>query len=532
MSQRTQWSPSGSSRLRRIAPFLLAAVALDSVLGSSASGQGADKPAPAPTLDPGAARKPAAAATVAPAPPPPPAAADAGAAKMTTPAVVPATRSAVWRRALPGNEGVAPKVRVWLATPTPKGLWTFRIDNEGAAPARVPADVRTMHIEIEDRQGRGKKITKCTLPAALDPKTFPDRRSLLLPPGESYVESFDPRLFCFGKNAAALRDGNIVRAYLGWPAAGRTPPFAVESTSDPHKFPPVKQVGAPPTLLSDEVKAKIRKDDDEGEVRTRARWTEDQWQAPNAPPDPKPPPGKPPPPREPTKERYTSRREARLEQAKRNRRRWDVPVNVVEHREVPKPKAPVPDDEGEAIVDEQAAYLDVITEPFLEAQSASKIVLRVKVANVGKRPTVAAVRPRMISIQISGPDGERECEVPPGRHGVPRESFRVIKPGQSVPMTLLLGEICSVEAFARPGLYVVRATLNATESGEEYGLSGYTGVSQADAPTLLRVATGTEPFYVGPPKSRLTSKVDAEPPPPATPPEKEGATNEPPPKKP
>src|SRR5262249_48237775 len=73
----------------------------------------------------------------------------------------------------------APALPAWLATPTPSGLWTFRIDNQGTRPARVPADVRALHIEIEHFEGKRRTVTKCTLPAALEAKAFPERRGLL-----------------------------------------------------------------------------------------------------------------------------------------------------------------------------------------------------------------------------------------------------------------------------------------------------------------------------------------------------------------
>jgi hypothetical protein len=100
----------------------------------------------------------------------------------------------------------AAPARLWLIAPTATGPWTMRIDNTGEEPIRIAADIRLLSFEI-DTHTKGKRPQTCAVPSALRPRAFPEKRALLLAPGKSYIEHFDPHLFCFGKLADALRVG-------------------------------------------------------------------------------------------------------------------------------------------------------------------------------------------------------------------------------------------------------------------------------------------------------------------------------------
>ena len=84
--------------------------------------------------------------------------------------------------------------------------------------------------------------------------------------------------------------------------------------------------------------------------------------------------------------------------------------------------------------------------------------------------------------------------------------MRTLNPNQSIKMTLLLGEICPVDVFSRPGLYKVQATLDANESGADLGLTAFTGSSVSEH-GWLRLANGPEPFYSTMPKPIPTEKL-------------------------
>jgi hypothetical protein len=416
----------------------------------------------------------------------------------------------------------AAEVRLWVVAPTPSGPWAFRIDNEGPRPIRIPADVRLLRFELDNGDGfvidtdpasdpkrpkkpkkpqKPKKPTICKLPGPLRPDSFPDKRALLLAPGEAYIESFDPRLFCFGKDAsAALTGGAVVRASFGWPMpknAGKKPPrgpFAVESTDFPATVTPLRELSAPTMVLSyDKQKpadtpkipgmALVAVDPNTPEVAPtfaapkaagKAAKPADLSAAGGAskPADPKASPAASAPP-------------ATDDQGdKRDPEDKDI---------APLTRSP--------IVDENAPRLEVTSAPFLEASAPGRVTITVKATNAGHRPMLAAIRPHMLTFRIDGPGGVARCNAVPPTHGVPRDLFSTIKPGGSVSMAVLLAESCPRDALNRPGLYRITATLQASESGDKLGLSAYTGVVTAKTPTSLRLLSGPEPFSVTKPRA-------------------------------
>ena len=132
----------------------------------------------------------------------------------------------------PGDEAKPePPVRLRIVAPSAHGRWLLRVDNEGDEPIRIAADVRLLRFEVTapeteaPKPGRWRpppKKTICDGPSAFGMDgSFPGRRELILGPGRSYVEEFDPRLICFGKDAQALVPGARVKSYYGWTPARR-----------------------------------------------------------------------------------------------------------------------------------------------------------------------------------------------------------------------------------------------------------------------------------------------------------------------
>lgn len=390
-----------------------------------------------------------------------------------------------------------PAARVWMVATAPQGPWTLRIDNEGEKPLRIPADVRLLRFEIDPEgytvpaepvDSRPKKWVKpkaapkptvCKLPAPLRPEAFPDASALLLRPGESYVESFDPRLFCFGKEAAArLAGGAVVHARFGWetpkqPAwskkkAPDSGPFVVETTVFPPDTMPLRELTAPTMVLHF-----------------------------NRPP--KPPmaeavlPAEPAPPADPPAKPVDPKA-------------TPTPAADPKAADAAAPDAPLP-----PVVDENAPRLELTTAPFVDASSTSRAAVTLTATNVGRRPMLVALHQRMVGFRIDGPDGVLRCPSMPPTRGIPRELYRTLKPGASSTMTFLLGEGCTRDAMRRPGLYRVQATLNANESGSELGLTAYTGKARTEEPALVRVLSGPDPFYAVTPRAVPTPKPVARP---------------------
>jgi len=412
-----------------------------------------------------------------------------------------ATTPAKGEKAPPAPPLPEPAVRLWMVAPSPRGPWTMRLDNEGEKPIRIPADVRLLRFEIEPEayiapseevDPKAKKMwapakkaatsVLCKLPAPLRPDGFPEPSSLLLRPGESYVESFDPRLFCFGKDAAAkLAGGAVVHVRFGWEAAKKPAwssakkpdggPFVVEGTAFPPEVTPLREIAAPTMVLHFD--------------RLSAPATLAAPTAPNAGAVPPTPPGW-------------------IDPDAKTKAPGAPDVEVAK----PPPVAPPP------VVDENAPRLELTTTPFVDASSTSRAAVTLTATNVGQRPMLVAIHQRMVAFRIDGPDGVLRCSAMPPTHGVPRELYRALKPGASSSMTMLLGEGCTRDALRRPGLYRVQATLETNESGAELGLAAYTGTARAREPSLVRVLSGPDPFYAVAPRAIPTPK-------PAPPPEGE-----------
>jgi hypothetical protein len=370
-------------------------------------------------------------------------------------------------------------LRARIIAPSAQGPWTLRLENEGSHWVRVPADLRLLRISVESgdtMSRRAGRPVKCALPAGLRPEGFPERNALLLGPGDAYVESFDPRLFCFGKEGKALAGGAVVRATYGWDAVRGAkkldPPFAVEGTAFPAAVEPEKGLVVPTLVLS--------------------------WLPPPEEEEPTEPVVAPPPPptAPPGPVLLLPMRSKTADQAD--------PDGDGEADPEPAP-APIPERQAEPPAplppDANAARLELRASPFADAGDGHHVSLTLTVTNVGHRPATAAIRSRMAGFRVEGPDGLTRCHPAPADHGVPREGFLTLKPGASTALTILVAEACGQEVFRRPGLYRVTSSLHLAESGADLGLAAITGRLHTAEPTLVRIATGPDPFYRRTPKA-------------------------------
>jgi hypothetical protein len=141
-------------------------------------------------------------------------------------------------------------VKLTLEAPTTRGQWTVHVTNDGDVPVRIAADARMLVLDVTPRGARAP--VRCELSDDMRPEGDLER-PLVLPPGRSYAESFEARLFCFGQRRdAALAPGSIVVAHLGWP--GKHPSSFEVSALDGVE-PRVAAKGAldaPPIVLPDE----------------------------------------------------------------------------------------------------------------------------------------------------------------------------------------------------------------------------------------------------------------------------------------
>lgn len=348
--------------------------------------------------------------------------------------------------------------RLWLIAPTALGPWTLRVENEGSVAVRIPADVRLLRMDVQ--AGEDTKPIACTLPASLRPSGFPEDRALLLAPGHSYVASFDPRLFCFGKSTPLLAPNTLVHARFGW-----DPPKAPKTKVKPKK-------PKPPT-------GPFAVESTEREPTIAALW---ELQAPSI-----------------VLGAATAPREKEAP-AKPKNGATSVPKNAEGETEQGKTDAPKPPETNTPPVDERAGKLELSSTGFIEASAPRSVTITVTAKNVGLRPIVVALRPWMLSFRIDGPDGLSEmCYASNSRRVLPPDAYRPLAPGASTNFAILLAEVCPRTVFPKPGLYRVTAMMAAKETTNGVDIRT-TSLTVRDA-SLLRLTGASEPFYADPPKA-------------------------------
>ncbi|APR74860.1 Hypothetical protein A7982_00206 [Minicystis rosea] len=441
----------------------------------------AAQPAPAKPAAPAAPAAPAPASAAAPAAP--------AAAKPAAPRPVAKKGPAK----PPEPELPDPEVKLRVIAPSAQGLWTMRIENEGSHWVRVPADARLLRFTLEPGDTMSKKAAKptnCQAPAGLRPDGFPEPRALMLAPGDAYVETFDPRLFCFGKDAKVVEGGVIVRARYGWDAPKNAKkvdaPFAVEGTEYPATIAPQKQLFAPTIVLSweppdpvEEPNASDAKPDDDKGTKADKDAKDDKDTKDDKDPakDDK----------DPAKADKDAKDDKGTKDGKDDRSN--------------EPKPPV---------DENAPKIELKAGPYTEAVSGARLTLTLTATNVGRRATLAAVRSRMFGFRIEGPDGVTRCTAGAQTRTIARDGYRPLKPGGSISMTVFVEEACGRPIFRRPGLYKVTPSLHLVETGVEHGLAAYTGVARAKEPTLVRIHTGHDSYHSSAPKPVHTPKPEGD----------------------
>ena len=409
--------------------------------------------------------------------------------------------------ALAGGKAAAPPpptpdVRLRLIAPSAQGRWTMRVENHGSEVVRIPAEVRLMRIEIRPLSNDqwSKRAQKCDGPAAfgLD-KEFPVERELYLQPGEAYTETFDPRLFCFGKNAPALAGGTLVKATWGWDPAprwakGEREPYAVDGVKYPRPFTPQKQLEAPTILLS------------------------------FFPPEP---PG--PPPKDNSLAAAQAPGEAKDGDHADGAKGDDTSAasggdaagapgggdkagsdDAAHAGEAPEPsEGPLSGRPKPApVVDELEPKLVLEAQRYADGRYPREVALRIDAVNRGHRELYAAVRNRQLSFDLHGPDGTRTCEPSIDDSKVARDHFRRLRPDQKAAMVVLVAEHCPPETFDRPGLYELVPTLHPDDAAKDHGLHVFLDDAKSEQSILVRIQRSRKSFYKRPPRAE---KMPVEP---------------------
>jgi len=382
--------------------------------------------------------------------------------------------------------------RLWIIAPSAQGSWILRIDNESDEAIRIPADVRLLRFTVRPLKNKRwvSRPVICDGPRAFGlQRRFPARRALLLRPGYSYVERFDPRLFCFGKKAKAIAGGSLIKASYGWPERPRwskrpeRPPFVAESTKLPRKYRPLRQLKSPTLLLS-----YMAPQPEADSVETAE--TADRPVGPTAAPigaagdDP-----------------YDG-----ADEGKDEANTSATPGNTTtpsSAKPISKTPAVLP-----RVVDELAPRFALTASRYADAAHARNIIVSVQTHNAGKRSAPVVLRRRQFSFKVFGPNGRTLCRRSTADHTVPPDHFRTLRHGKHIHLRVLLAELCPHGTFNRPGLYWAVPKLFADESGSDFGIRAMTGVAkvtdegpvsgthrESDDATLIRVRSGSGHFY-------------------------------------
>ena len=420
-----------------------------------------------------------------------------------------------------GDEALPPPpVRMRVIAPSAQGPWLLRIDNEGDEHIRIAADVRLLRFEVRvpsdkpirntHAHGWTKRAATCDGPKAFGMgRHFPQDRELTLEPGHSYTQEFDPRLICFGKNADLLVPGAKVKPSMGWKRRPRwsrkmeAAPFVADSAKRPRKYRPLKRIEGPSMVLShapsvvygSNTRGRSNPDDADEDRDKKAELPhgvgEGEGLGDGAGRGTSGGVDEPRPDRARSAEEASEHRPVRHQARKRPKR------------------------------DELGARMTLTASHYADARRPTDISLSVEAHNTGERPVFVALRSRMLSFRVEGPDGVFKCRRLSRRHHVPRDLYRSLQHGKHVHMNVMLSEVCPPGAFDRAGLYIATPRLHADADGGEYGLIALTGVVttrdpgkpsgkhiKADDATLIRMkrSHNGRRFYRRPP-AQLPTRV-------------------------
>jgi hypothetical protein len=362
-----------------------------------------------------------------------------------------------------GNSGLALRVR----ESGPTLPWLLRIVNEGDTPVDLIADTRLLWFEVK-LPGQ-KKATTCKLPDALGPGAAEKRLKVTLEPGEGVQDLFDPRLYCFasGDQKLLVPDAQIT-PHFGWPAlppkkvwkggkrveepAQQQPPFvaegrveaspaAPEATEDaPAK--PAKKLGARNAQL-EKKKAELAKK--KAELEARAKVSD--------------------------KELVAATFELRSEYAA-----WSRRTDKNQNEDPSAPKPPL--------------ALSLVQGSDVRAEHNATVQLTL--LNQSPDPAHVYFRRELVTFEVTGPKGVTLCNATPDARVPSREAFVKLTSGAKRTYVSRLAELCPRGTFGTPGLYLVYARFDATESGSDVGLSAFTGPVVSEIPAAVRIRVGEE----------------------------------------
>ncbi|MCK6535125.1 MAG: hypothetical protein L6Q84_19305 [Polyangiaceae bacterium] len=323
-----------------------------------------------------------------------------------------------------------PNLTLRVSERGPSRPWSLSIANHGNTPAVLAADPRLLRLEIL-APGK-KKPETCALPSELFPARADKRTLLVLEPGEGVEQHFDPRLYCFAAGGQwQLVPGALVTPRFGWPEKKKPPVWRAGK-----KVEQTPKQEAPFAVLAAPTPGSAKADDDHGLKELRAE--------PFA-----------------LKSDYQEWSRTRIEADRK-------------------------------ASEESPLVLKMVQGSDAHAERAATVQLTVQ--NRSKHAQTVYFRRELVKFEVMRPDGLVSCDPQPDTRSPDRQAFTRLGPGGSISVVSRLIELCPTGTFGSPGLYLVHARYDATETGTEWNIDAFVGRVVSRSPATVRIRTGEQPF--------------------------------------
>lgn len=333
-----------------------------------------------------------------------------------------------------------------VAEKGPNMPWAVAIVNDGEEPVNLVADARLLWFEVVV-PGKRQKVT-CRLPEAQFPDVAEQRLTVTLQPGEGVVEAFDPRLYCFaGSGQRALVPGAVVTPYFGW--------------KEQNKNRTVWQRGR-----------RTRPAEEKPFVAERAPEAQEDEEA------------------ESTPAAADAGAGATADGNRALKRIAGQPFGLrSEYKEWSSTR--LADDDK---LRQHPGPLELRLTQGSDAQSERNATVSLSVKNRSPDKQTVFFRREHVSFEVVGPDGIVTCDPQPDARAPDIQAFSTLRKNGAIAATSRMIELCPQDTFRRPGLYLVHARFDATHTGEEFDLNGFTGRVVSLSPATVRIRTSETAF--------------------------------------
>ena len=330
--------------------------------------------------------------------------------------------------------------------------WIIAVSNEGTEAAHLVADTRLLWLEVN--APGAKKAARCRLPDELLPKEAEPRLDVELSPGEYVTQLIDPRLYCFASGEQKqLVPGARVVAHLGWPDVPN-------KTAWQHGKKERVTVPQPPPFVafrtSVDVEQALKARNTALKVAKNAKYKK------GATPPPESSMGVP------------------------------LPAGIDKHIVGPDLTLRVLYAEWSAKTPAKAdeSPLELRLVQGSDARDEHTATVEFTLQNKSKRKLIVYFRREFITFDVIGPNGVTTCAPAPDDRSPDRSAFVTLAAGAKRTYASRLAELCPHGTLDMPGLYLVNARYDATETGTEWNVAAYTGSIVTNQPANVRIRTG------------------------------------------